>query len=162
MDRVDKEKLAKDRQVFEKKVLEVVNATGKLLAPLKNLNEAQLDAVTVLCMFVRTAMLFKLPALRLGDSIFEGFSREFASVYNPIRDHLAEFKMACIEHQIAYATAMTTCRKEGIKEEDCWEADSAHAAAMYCALEQMELMKEAIRDILKTHSPPLPDPWPDM
>jgi hypothetical protein len=159
MGKESKEQLLRARQSLEKSLIQVVDATGKLLEPLKALEDGQRDAVVMLGLLLQGMALAKRPPVRMRADIPARFKEELDAICPPLGT-VAVSKDLCFEATVSYVSALATCENEGKDEDGCPEAWGPGAQSVMCVMEAIEEMKAEIGALLGKQKTPGPIPWP--
>jgi hypothetical protein len=159
MERTDREKLLDARKSLERSAAQVIGATGKLLEPLKDLTDAQQNAVVMLGRLIQGVALLKRPSVKMKEEILVQFRDELDEICPPL-GKMAISKDPCFEATVAYASALVKCEAQGVGEDDCLEAWGPLSQAVRCAMRAIEEMKAEFETMLGGQYPPRPIPWP--
>ena len=159
MEKEGRQKLLEARKSLEKNLSQVVGATSKLLAPLKELSEEQRDAVVMLGLLVDVMSLAKRPTARLSEGVMMQFKEQVDGICPPLGE-VAIATDPCMDSTTSYLSALKKCDDEGKSEDECPDSWGHGAAAVMCTMEKIETAKREIEVLLRRHEPPKPIPWP--
>lgn len=151
-----------DRESLKKEISGMVKATKELTGPLKTLDKDQIAAVTFLVLERDILMRASRKSAGLDEDLILSFKAAVESIcpdFEPILE-LSRFKDPCMEHEVAYVSALAKCEKDGRDEDECHEAWGPGAAAVLCTMKQIEDMKGHMIDIWEGFRGPRPFPWP--
>jgi len=157
-----KKDLEKFRGLLNEKISGMVEATKELAGPLNTLNKNQIAAVTFLVLERGILMSASRKSAGLDEGLLLGFKDAVKSIcpdLEPILE-LSRFKDPCMEHQMAYVSALAKCKEEGKDEDDCPEAWGPGAAAINCEMEKINDMQGLINKMWERLGGPKPTPWP--
>ena len=133
-----------------------VAATGRLLEPLKSLDEKQMAAVATLS-YLMQGVIQAVPQV----DITSRFGEELAAI-SPMLDTYAHVILACWDEHSAYATKMQECeeakKKGDLTHPSCREASYWEGKALDCTAAQLEKLKGIIEELWRGLPEP---PWPE-
>jgi hypothetical protein len=129
-------------------------------APLKTLNKQQQASVAALLILVRTAAEEQTLRPSSSRGPLATIWAELPEICPPLRS--ASFSRGdCFDAELAYASAMASCQREGKSDDECeLLASPEAAAALSCKMKTLEKLAGIIGALPGRVWPPRPFPWP--
>jgi hypothetical protein len=156
MEKESKQKLDNARKKLSANLSRFVDASRKLLKPLKSLNDAQIAALFTLGYSMKIIMLVERPTTKIDKAIISRFKVIMDEICPSLGDIVIS-KDPCFESTLAYVSALGKCDKEGRSEDQCREAWQPGAESVNCAIRELENMRKQLKDIMDGIEPW--EPW---
>ena len=153
--------LDRNRVLLNKKISGMVEATKELVSPLRTLNKNQIAAV-ILLIFERDILMH---ASKRSTKLDRRLLRKFKAAVEAICPDLApvleisRYGDPCMEHSVAYISALAKCDKDGKGEEECPDAWGPGMAEIYCTMEQIKDFQPPMIEVWEGFRDPKPFPW---
>jgi len=138
-----------------------MNASVAYIAePLKGLTAEQKGSVAALIVMSRLAAQCEATPGKANLGLSEEFWFEVLK-YCPIPKKFDFSRGGCLDADLAYASGMARCLKEGKTEDQCELENSVEsAAAVLCHMKEIEQLRNTLLQIPGRQLPPRPFPWP--
>ncbi|MCW4048417.1 MAG: hypothetical protein NWE89_01640 [Candidatus Bathyarchaeota archaeon] len=158
----DKRKLRELRVSLSKEIKAMVSATEAMVKPLKTLDKRQIAAVNLFILERDALMGALMEAGKLDAGLVREFSNAVVSICPDLEPVVVGSRFAdpCMDHHVAYATAMARCEEDGKSEDECDDAIGPGAAAVMCEMDQLLEIKRVMEDLWIKIPEPRPFPWP--
>ena len=147
MEKESIQKLDNGRKKLSANLSRFVDASKKLLKPLKSLDDAQISALFTLGYAMKIFMLIERPATKIDKALISRFKAIVDEICPPLGD-IVTAKDPCFESTLAYVSALGKCEKEGRSEDQCPEAWQYGAESVNCAIRELENMRKQLKDLM--------------
>jgi hypothetical protein len=152
---------ATDRSGYDTAAARLKQSLAYIAAPLARLTPEQKASVAALLIATRVTTEDQLLHPKGGGAL-QAIWPDLQDICPPLKS-VSFSRGGCLDAEIAYASAMAKCEKDGKRPDQCEiEAAPEAAAAMDCQLKAFQALPGIIHGLPGRAWPPRPFPWTDF
>jgi hypothetical protein len=149
--------LIEKKRILEHELNYLVEITNNFVEPMKKLDEIQIAIMSILLWQVQSITRGSIVLGKRGEVILNQYIAKLSEIC-PDLPKIELIGDPCFDAEVGYVSALKKCRDEGIREEECDEANGYMGVLMDCAMAKIENLGtiiEKVRNDLKLPKPRL-------